>query len=138
MCRHRRIVRGTLATIAVAVSAVAASLIVGPLPGADPTGSKSADVQELALGRELFLREWLANDPRSQGSVPSSTTARASPATTRAAPVAADRPVRMSISFRRFRETTRRKQKLKGQRPSGDSFGILSGSHWDCQSFRAM
>src|SRR5262249_54824392 len=51
--------------------AMAASIIVvfyaAILSAAEPAGPKASASADLALGRELFLREWVPNDPRSHG-----------------------------------------------------------------------
>src|SRR5438445_13040115 len=67
MRMHQRILHALLRPIAAAGALICLVSSAGPLTAAEPAEPKTASAEDLALGRKLFLREWLPNDPRSHG-----------------------------------------------------------------------
>src|SRR4029077_1663319 len=67
MRTQRRISRALSRWACAAVSTISLATSPGLLSAAEPGAPKTPSAEELALGRELFLREWLPNDPRSHG-----------------------------------------------------------------------
>ncbi|MBI3866482.1 MAG: c-type cytochrome [Planctomycetia bacterium] len=67
MRAQTRVSRKIFGAAIVAVFLSGVILMHEPSAVADPPAMKPASVAEIAAGRELFLREWIANDPRSHG-----------------------------------------------------------------------
>ena len=50
-----------------ALATVCTFLVMGFVSAKEPTGDAKSDRSQIDLGREIFQREWIANDPRSHG-----------------------------------------------------------------------